>query len=61
MSSPDENNCQNKKTIKFNNSTKQQPATSFMANNCDYSMPSTSTAQYEPPPSPEDTSCVHIR
>ncbi|XP_060875541.1 uncharacterized protein LOC132948878 [Metopolophium dirhodum] len=64
MSSFDKNNCsqcQNKKTIKFNNSKKRQPTASFTANNFDYNIPSTSTAQYDRPSSPEDVSCVNIR
>eukprot|EP00102_Acyrthosiphon_pisum_P022863 XP_016660073.1 PREDICTED: uncharacterized protein LOC100568530 isoform X2 [Acyrthosiphon pisum] len=64
MSSSDKNNCsqcQNKKTIQFNNSKKRQPTTSLTANNVDYNIPSTSTAQYDRPSSPEDASCVNIR
>ncbi|XP_026806617.1 uncharacterized protein LOC113549488 [Rhopalosiphum maidis] len=52
--------CQNKNKMKCNNSKKQQQTSSFVAN-YDYSMASTSTVQYERPPSPEDTSCTHIR
>lgn len=64
MSSSEKNNCsqcQNKKRIKFNNSKKRQPTTSFTANNVDYNTPSTSTAQYDRPSSADDVSCVNIR
>ncbi|XP_025206084.1 uncharacterized protein LOC112602296 [Melanaphis sacchari] len=63
MSSSNKNKCsfcQNKRTIKFNNSKTQQPGTSFVAN-YDYNMASTSTVQYELPSNPEDDSCIHIR